>query len=292
MTPEAAAPEVFGVPTLALILTLTGTTVVLALALEQLFNFWGLVSRARDLGGEVGKVLYHGDIPAARTVCERSRSPVADIFIAALNKVNRPGESLRKAAERERQRFSLRMKRRLWLVGTVGALAPFIGLFGTVLGIIRSFRDIAASGAGGFAVVAQEVRSLAQRSGDAADNIKTLIEASNEQVQEGVSKVQQTGDYLVKIVESTETVASIVEKISVSASEQSQGVKEIASSITNLDSATQQNAALVEESAAAAEALRQQAVGLTSALAFFEGDAQDLSALRSPDNVVCFQADR
>ncbi|MCA9552218.1 MAG: MotA/TolQ/ExbB proton channel family protein [Myxococcales bacterium] len=116
-----------------------------------------MVQGARELASEVGKILYHGDVPAARTLCERSSSPVADIFIAALNKVNRPGESVRKAAERERQRFSLRAKRRLWVIGTVGALAPFIGLFGTVLGIIRSFRDIAASGAGGFAVVAQGV---------------------------------------------------------------------------------------------------------------------------------------
>lgn len=156
MTPEAT-PEVFGVPTLALILTLGGTSLVLALGLEQLYNFWRLVENARDLASEVAKVLYHGDLQAARTVCERSNSPVADIFIAALNKVNRAGESCRKAAERERQRFSLRMKRRMWLLGTVGALAPFIGLFGTVLGIIRSFRDIAASGAGGFGVVAQGV---------------------------------------------------------------------------------------------------------------------------------------
>lgn len=156
MTPEAT-PEVFGVPTLALILTMGGTSLVLALALEQLYNFWRLVDNARDLASEVGKVLYHGDLAAARTVCERSNSPIADVFIAALNKVNRPGESCRKAAERERQRFSLRMKRRMWMLGTVGALAPFIGLFGTVLGIIRSFRDIAASGAGGFSVVAQGV---------------------------------------------------------------------------------------------------------------------------------------
>jgi biopolymer transport protein ExbB len=158
MSPEVATtPEVFGVPTLALAMTVFGLFVVVALALEQLFNSWRLVEGARELGAEVGKNLYHGDLPAARTACERANSPVADIFIAALNKVNRPGESVRKAAERERQRFSLRAKRRLWVIGTVGALAPFIGLFGTVLGIIRSFRDIAASGAGGFGVVAQGV---------------------------------------------------------------------------------------------------------------------------------------
>lgn len=156
MTPDAPA-EVFGIPPLALFLTAVGTFLVVGLALEQLFNFWRLVQGARDLSAEVGKALYHGDLQAARTVCERSSSPVADIFIAALNKVNRPGESVKRAAERERQRFSLRMKRRLWAVGTTGALAPFIGLFGTVLGIIRSFRDIARSGEGGFAVVAQGV---------------------------------------------------------------------------------------------------------------------------------------
>ena len=158
MSPEVAtSPQIFGVPPLALALTVCGTFFVLALALERFFHFWRLIQGARDLGSEVGKVLYHGDRQAARTVCERSRSPVADIFIAALNKSTQRGGSIRKAAERERQRFSLRMKRRLWLVGTLGALAPFIGLFGTVLGIIRSFRDIASSGAGGFAVVAQGV---------------------------------------------------------------------------------------------------------------------------------------
>lgn len=156
MTPDAPA-EVFGVPPLAMFLTGVGTFLVVGLALEQLFNFWRLVQGARDLGAEVGKALYHGDLQAARTVCERSSSPVADIFIAALNKLNRPGQSVKRAAERERQRFTLKMKRRLWAVGTIGALAPFVGLFGTVLGIIRSFRDIARSGEGGFAVVAQGV---------------------------------------------------------------------------------------------------------------------------------------
>jgi biopolymer transport protein ExbB len=130
---------------------------VLALAFEQAYTFWGLVERARELGAEVGKLLVHGDLQAARTVCERSSSPVADIFIAALNTVQRPGQSEKRAAERERQRFALWMKRRLWAIGTVGSLAPFIGLFGTVVGIIRAFRDIGLSGTGGFSVVAAGV---------------------------------------------------------------------------------------------------------------------------------------
>lgn len=154
MTPETVA---FEISPLAFWTIMAGGVIVLGLALEQLYTFFGLVERARELGSEVGKALFHGDLQAARSACERSTSPVADIFIAALNKLNRPGQSIHKAAERERQRFGLWMKRRLWALGTVGALAPFVGLFGTVLGIIRSFKDIAASGAGGFSVVAEGV---------------------------------------------------------------------------------------------------------------------------------------
>lgn len=133
------------------------SAVVIGLAAEQAFMFWGLVARARELGAEVGKALFHGDLQAARTVCERSSSPVADIFIAALNKVSRPGHSVQRAAERERHRFRLWLRRRLWALGTVGALAPFVGLLGTVVGIITAFSDIAESEVGGFAVVADGV---------------------------------------------------------------------------------------------------------------------------------------
>ncbi|MBK8011237.1 MAG: MotA/TolQ/ExbB proton channel family protein [Deltaproteobacteria bacterium] len=167
MTPDllGAAPsgatEAFAVGPTAFWLILGASIFLLALAFEQMYTFWRLVEHARDLGTETGKAIYRGDLAAARTVCERSRSPVADIFIAALNKASQP-ELLHRAAERERQRFGLWMKRRLWMIGTVGALAPFVGLFGTVLGIIRSFADIAASGAGGFSVVAQGVSQALQ----------------------------------------------------------------------------------------------------------------------------------
>lgn len=155
MAPEAA--QAFEIGPIALGAMLAGSVILLGLAFEQLYTYWRLVEGARDLGGEVGKALYRGDLQAVRTMCERSSSPVADVFIAALNKLNHPGESVQKAAERERQRFGLWMKRRLWAIGTVGAIAPFVGLFGTVVGIIRAFRDISSAGSGGFTVVAQGV---------------------------------------------------------------------------------------------------------------------------------------
>ena len=155
MNPEVAGA--FQIGPVAFWSILSGSVLVFALAGEQLWATWGLAERARALGAELTKALYRGDLQAARTICERSASPVADILIAAMNKMGHQGESIHKAAERERQRFGLGIKRRLWAIGTVGATAPFIGLFGTVVGIIRAFKDIAEAGSGGFSVVASGV---------------------------------------------------------------------------------------------------------------------------------------
>lgn len=155
MTPEA--PTAFVMGPVAFFTILAGSICVLALALEQLYTFWRLTEGARRLGVEAAASLSHGQLDAVRSSCERSRSPIADIFMAALNQLDRPAGSPRRAADRARQRFALWMRRRLWALGTMGALAPFVGLFGTVIGIIRAFRDIAASGAGGFSVVAAGV---------------------------------------------------------------------------------------------------------------------------------------
>lgn len=149
--------EAFQIGPVAFWSILGASILVFALAGAQLFVTWGLGDSARTLASELSKSLYRGDLQAARTICERSASPVADIFIAALNKVNTPGESTLKAAERERQRLGMSMKRYLWAIGTIGATAPFVGLFGTVVGIIRAFKDIAAAGSGGFSVVAEGV---------------------------------------------------------------------------------------------------------------------------------------
>lgn len=122
----------------------------------------------------------------------------------------------------------------------------------------------------GFAVVAQEVRQLAQRSAQAADNIKGLIDNSNGQVREGVELVNQAGEALVAIVASIGKVSDIVERIASASQEQAIGVHEIDSSITSLDEMTQQNSALVEESSASARTLSDQATRLADLLASFK----------------------
>ncbi len=121
----------------------------------------------------------------------------------------------------------------------------------------------------GFAVVATEVRNLAQRSADAAKQIKTLVSQSVEQVEQGTALVGHAGQTMGEIVAAIQRVSTIVAEISTASAEQSTGVSQVGQAVTQMDHATQQNAALVEESAAAAENLKQQADQLVQAVAVF-----------------------
>jgi methyl-accepting chemotaxis protein len=121
----------------------------------------------------------------------------------------------------------------------------------------------------GFAVVAQEVRELAQRSAQAAREIKTLINTSSEQVKKGVGLVGQTGTSLGEIVTQVQEIDLNVSAIVVSAREQAGGLKEINEAVVTLDQGTQQNAAMVEESTAASHALATEVEALNRLLATF-----------------------
>ena len=121
----------------------------------------------------------------------------------------------------------------------------------------------------GFAVVASEVRSLAQRSAEAAKEIKSLISASVERVEHGMTLVDRAGVTMAEIVASIARVTDIMGGISAASTEQSAGVTQIGEAIAQMDQATQQNAALVEESAAAAESLRDQAQQLVQVVSVF-----------------------
>ncbi|WP_304622759.1 methyl-accepting chemotaxis protein [Roseateles caseinilyticus] len=122
----------------------------------------------------------------------------------------------------------------------------------------------------GFAVVAGEVRSLAQRSAEAAREIKALINASVERVEAGTGLVNDAGATMTDIVGSVQRVADIIGEISAAAAEQSQGIAQVNGTVTELDQMTQQNAALVEESAAAAQSLKEQAVRLAGLVSSFK----------------------
>ncbi|ARN21463.1 methyl-accepting chemotaxis protein [Piscinibacter gummiphilus] len=122
----------------------------------------------------------------------------------------------------------------------------------------------------GFAVVAGEVRSLAQRSAEAAKEIKTLISDSVERVEQGTTLVDQAGTTMQEVVGAIRRVTDIMGEISAASTEQSSGVAQVGEAVTQMDQATQQNAALVEESAAAAESLKVQAAALLTAVSVFK----------------------
>ena len=121
----------------------------------------------------------------------------------------------------------------------------------------------------GFAVVASEVRSLAQRSADAAREIKTLIGASVEKVENGTQLVSEAGRSMEGIAAQVQRVSDLIGEISSATSEQTTGISQVGEAVTQLDQVTQQNAALVEQSAAAADSLRHQAAKLAEVVSVF-----------------------
>ncbi len=122
----------------------------------------------------------------------------------------------------------------------------------------------------GFAVVAAEVRSLAQRSSQAAKDIKDLIHKSSDQVQEGVELVNQAGTALTEIVQSIKKVAEIVGEIASASAEQSTGIDQISTALSQMDEITQQNSALVEENAASVKTLEQQSQAMDEQISIFK----------------------
>ncbi|UXH80945.1 methyl-accepting chemotaxis protein [Roseateles amylovorans] len=169
------------------------------------------------------------------------------------------------------------------VVSTMGDISDSSRKIGDIIGVIDGIAfqtnilalnaAVEAARAGeqgrGFAVVASEVRSLAQRSAEAAKQIKTLIAASVERVESGSRLVQDAGTTMTDIVTSVQRVTDIIAEISAASREQSEGIDQVNAAVGHLDQMTQQNAALVEEAASAAESLKDQSKRLSTAIAIF-----------------------
>ncbi|MDR0214712.1 MAG: methyl-accepting chemotaxis protein [Comamonas sp.] len=185
---------------------------------------------------------------SASTVAEQGGAVVAEV-VDTMKGIN---ESSRKIAD---------------IIGVIDGIA-----FQTNILALNAAVEAARAGeqGRGFAVVASEVRNLAQRSAEAAKEIKSLIGVSVERVEQGSQLVDKAGETMSDVVAAIRRVTDIMGEISAASSEQSAGVAQVGEAVTQMDQATQQNAALVEEMAAAASSLSGQAQSLVEAVAVFK----------------------
>ncbi len=184
-------------------------------------------------------------------------------------------------ADRSGQVVAQAVKAMAQIETSAGKISDIIGVIDEIarqtnlLALNAAVEAARAGDAGrGFAVVASEVRTLAQRSSQAAKDIKDLITNSNGQVKAGVELVNQAGAALAEILESIKSVAGVVSEIAGASIEQASGVEQVNKALAQMDEVTQQNSALVEENAATAKTLEHQAKAMDERVSFFRlGDA-------------------
>lgn len=142
---------------LTIIPLMLGSVFTIAIFFERLWSFRGLEQASRDVASRVIDRLVERDLVGARKICEADPTPAAAMMLVGLKWENVDLDDLDRIFATERAELATGLRRGIWVIGTVGSLAPFVGLFGTVIGIIRAFADMAEHGTGGFAIVANGI---------------------------------------------------------------------------------------------------------------------------------------
>ena len=134
-----------------------GSIATITIFIDRLRKFRGLEEKSRLFASQVIEKLVEPDLDGARAMCQQSELPVAGMMLETLRWQNVSIEDYDRILATLRADLGTEMRRGIWLIGTVGSLAPFVGLFGTVVGIIRAFADLAQGSGGGFEVVASSL---------------------------------------------------------------------------------------------------------------------------------------
>jgi biopolymer transport protein ExbB len=129
----------------------------LAVICERMYALWNLLPKSDAFRHRVVDALERGDLGKAAALCEMSQVPLADVFERGLAVAQKTPEKTTEAVNSQRNATVLTLKRNLWALGTVGSSAPFVGLFGTVVGILKTFQSMSVAGTGGFKVVSQGI---------------------------------------------------------------------------------------------------------------------------------------
>ncbi|MFM8269151.1 MAG: MotA/TolQ/ExbB proton channel family protein [Pseudomonadota bacterium] len=120
---------------------------------ERIVFFLTFRPKLKHLADSLTQSVRAGDLSAARQICHSQKPEISELFLGAIDN-KRSRELSERTVERSRMRLMLYLKKNLWILGTIGSASPFVGLLGTVVGIVRAFHDMAEKGAGGFSVVA------------------------------------------------------------------------------------------------------------------------------------------
>jgi methyl-accepting chemotaxis protein len=227
--------------------------------------------------GETARTL--GDFSQSVKVAADSANETSSRLAVARSSAEKVDETAKRAVDAMRN-IESSSKEMTDIISTIDGLAFQTNLLALNAGVEAAR---AGSAGAGFAVVANEVRHLAQRSAEAASSIRQLVATSGALIGEGVSLVENSGDALRQIVTEVTEISDLVDEIADAASKQANGITEISSMVTSMDHATQQNAAMVEESTASSRNLSNETQRLFEQLSFFNlgGNSNHMSPART-----------
>ena len=157
------------------LIILAGSIAAVIIGIERALFLRGFAAKARELHEQVVRALLRGDAAIALHECDRSHVATAALYRAAFDRAQRP-DRVADAVDRARREVIQALRAPLWVLGTLGAVMPFVGLFGTVVGILGSFRQIGATGQSGFAVVAPAIsEALITTAGGIAVAVEAVV---------------------------------------------------------------------------------------------------------------------